>query len=365
MLTRRPPVPGTDPRHRSVGTRLRWFVVTLVSVLFSLVAESPAAQADSDDEPLTAADKELVVKVRLAGLWEMPAGKMAATKGVNPRVREIGSMIATQHAQLNAIVVKAAKELNVPLPSEPNSDQKMWLGEMAAADGDQFDHIFVDRLRAAHGKIFPVIAQVRAGTKNDVVRRLAQSANGFVLMHLTLLESTGIVDWGTIPSPPQPSPTPSPGAASVAGAAVGATTAAGVTSARTDPNAQPESLGEVDPFMALLRSADGFFWATCALLFLVGGAFLTRSGVRRQAERRAAAAEYRAEIRRQTRTRLRDNENRAPEISVDRPLSRAYAVNPDPANTDPDDLYAASQYPGRPPQGLPDNANTWTGPSYR
>ena len=41
----------------------------------------------------------------------------------------------------------------------------------------------------------------------DVVRRLAQQANQFVLTHLTLLESTGLVDYADdVPTPPDPPP---------------------------------------------------------------------------------------------------------------------------------------------------------------
>jgi predicted outer membrane protein len=158
-----------------------------------------AVHLDTEEQTLTAADRDLIVKVRLAGLWEMPAGQMAMTKGVEPRVRQIGQMIASQHAQLNALDATAAKELGVKLPTEPTGEQQRWLGEMRGATGPEFDQIFVQRLRAAHGKIFPAIAVVRASTRNDVVRKLAQQANGFVLTHLTLLESTGLVQYDELP----------------------------------------------------------------------------------------------------------------------------------------------------------------------
>ena len=67
---------------------------------------------------------------------------------------------------------------------------------MEAANATTFDQIYVDRLRAAHGKIFPAIATIRASTRNDSVRQLAQQANQFVMTHMTLLESSGIVDYG-------------------------------------------------------------------------------------------------------------------------------------------------------------------------
>ncbi|MDQ1287091.1 MAG: putative rane protein [Actinomycetota bacterium] len=175
--------------------------------------------AVTPDAQLSEADKDLLIKVRLAGLWETPAGDMAARKGVSPRVRQIGKMIATQHVELDALVVKAAKDVGLPLPNTPNADQQKWLGEMNAASGEAFDKVFVDRLRAAHGKVFPAIANVRAGTRNEVVRKLAGRANGFVLTHLTLLESTGKVDFNGLPLPPQPSPAPAQDGASAGQAA--------------------------------------------------------------------------------------------------------------------------------------------------
>ncbi|SDY45903.1 Predicted outer membrane protein [Micromonospora pattaloongensis] len=190
---------------------MRWAAAVVAGLTSGLVGLAPATAeaatrvpARAAAGPLTSADQDLLVKVRLAGLWEMPAGQMAAEKGSNKRVREIGAEIAKQHAELDRLTVVAAGKLGVPLPDEPNTDQRFWLREMTEASGPQFDTIFVDRLRAAHGKVFPAIANVRAGTRNDVVRELAQAANGFVLNHLTMLESTGLVDYEGLPRPAGP-----------------------------------------------------------------------------------------------------------------------------------------------------------------
>jgi hypothetical protein len=91
------------------------------------------------------------------------------------------------------------------LPNKPNSDQQYWLSEMEnAATPEQFDQIFIDRLRAAHGNIFPAIGTIRSTTRNDSVRKLAQQTNQFVATHLTLLESSNIVDYGSLPTAPVP-----------------------------------------------------------------------------------------------------------------------------------------------------------------
>ena len=166
----------------------------------------PAIAQPAGPTQLEASDMALFNGVRQAGLWEMPAGQMAANKGNQKRVREIGAEIAKQHVELDKLAVDAANKLGVQLPSEPNDAQKGWLGEMKGSSGARFDRIFVDRLRAAHGAIFPVIAAVRSGTRNDVVRQLAEDANDFVMTHMSLLESTGLVRYHALPPAALPDP---------------------------------------------------------------------------------------------------------------------------------------------------------------
>jgi putative membrane protein len=194
----------------------RGLVGVLAMTLMILLAPTAAHAADAVPVPpdvgltdkgvgsLTAADRDFVIKVRLAGLWEIPAGNMAQEKSDDPRVVEIGKTISQQHVELDKLDRAAAAKLGIALPNVPNSDQQTWLAEMAAANSTTFDQVYIDRLRAAHGKIFPAIANIRASTRNDSVRRLAQQANQFVMTHLTLLESSGLVDYGALPTVPPP-----------------------------------------------------------------------------------------------------------------------------------------------------------------
>ncbi|GAA4141235.1 DUF4142 domain-containing protein [Actinomadura keratinilytica] len=142
--------------------------------------------------PLSPRDRDLLVKVRLAGLWEGPAGQMAQQRAGSARVKEVGQMIAEQHAQLDADTRTTAQRLGVLLPSQPSSDQQGWLREMSRVTGADFDRTFVLRLRTAHGKVFPVIAQVRSESRNTEMRAFAERALRYVNTHLTLLESTGL-----------------------------------------------------------------------------------------------------------------------------------------------------------------------------
>lgn len=167
-----------------------------------------AATGDGAKAPLLPSDVDILIKARLAGLWEIPAGRMAEEKGASERVREIGKAIADQHVRLDELCVNAGNTFGIQLPTEPTNLQKMWLKEMEDAEGKEFDRIYVDRLRDAHGAIYPAIAAVRASTRNSAVRKLADQASGFVDNHMLLLESTGLVDYTTLEKAPEPDGNP-------------------------------------------------------------------------------------------------------------------------------------------------------------
>ncbi|MGC3864682.1 DUF4142 domain-containing protein [Micromonospora chersina] len=206
----------------SVRRRLAHRVILLLVALVAGIGVLPGAAmaAPNPGVQLNAADMTLLNGVRLAGLWEMPAGQMAAEKGQSKRVREIGAEIARQHGVLDQLVVEAANKLGATLPTTPTTQQQGWLTEMQNATGAQFDQIFVTRLRVAHGNIFPVIGAVRASTRDPIVRKLADQTNTFVTNHMLMLESTGLVRWQQLPPPAMP-PAQSDSLIAAAGANVG------------------------------------------------------------------------------------------------------------------------------------------------
>lgn len=68
----------------------------------------------------------------------------------------------------------------------------------AAKTEADYNKVWANLLRTAHGKIFPAIASVRNSTRNSLIRQLASDANQTVLDHITILEATGEVDFATI-----------------------------------------------------------------------------------------------------------------------------------------------------------------------
>jgi len=148
--------------------------------------------------PLTEADRDFVVEVRSAGLWEYPVGQMALRKGTTKAVRVAGEHLVDGHASLDAACRSVAEQLDITLPNRPSPQQQGFVGTLNADAGRQFDTDMATIVRASDGRLLSTIASVRTTTRNSLVRSLADQANGTVLDHITVLEKTGLVDFGQV-----------------------------------------------------------------------------------------------------------------------------------------------------------------------
>ncbi|MEU9411877.1 DUF4142 domain-containing protein [Streptomyces sp. NPDC048281] len=145
--------------------------------------------------PLTEADRDFVVEVRAAGLWEYPVGQRASKKGTTKAVRNAGEQLVDGDAALNAACRKVADQLGITLPNQPSPQQQSFETRLGAETGKQFDTDLATTVRATNGQFLTTIASVRTTTRNSVVRALADLANDTVLDHITAVEKTGLVDF--------------------------------------------------------------------------------------------------------------------------------------------------------------------------
>src|ERR1044072_7134598 len=180
---------------------IRWVAAGLLVVLGAAFPAAGVAFASQNGEVAQAKkadtidtrDRELLTVIWFANLWEIPMGKLATERGTTQAVKDAGQTMLNEHTKLNTVVKQLADKYGVQLPDKPTSSQQGWIAEISGKQGRDFDKTFADRLRAAHGTVFGIVAEERAGTRNDVMRDFATQANTIVLRHMTLLEKTGYV----------------------------------------------------------------------------------------------------------------------------------------------------------------------------
>ena len=136
-------------------------------------------------------DKVFLDKVKQAGLWEIPSGELAEKKGLSEQTRSVGKLIAADHRVLDDDVKRVAARFGYTLPTKPTLEQQGWLDEINAASGKEFDRLFASACDFAHGLVYQAIADVRAHSRNQMMRAFAKQCEIFVNRHMSLLESTG------------------------------------------------------------------------------------------------------------------------------------------------------------------------------
>jgi putative membrane protein len=178
---------------------IRWAMASLLMILavgFPAAGMAFASQnsqaAQGDSQAVDARDREFLTVIRFANLWEIPMGKLGMERGSSEEVKLAGETMLKDHTALQAAVEKLADKYGLQLPSKPTSSQQAWMAEITSK-GDDFEKTWADRLRAAHGSVFNLIAEERAGTTNKEFRDFATSANDIVMKHMTLLEATNLV----------------------------------------------------------------------------------------------------------------------------------------------------------------------------
>ncbi|WP_405358854.1 DUF4142 domain-containing protein [Kitasatospora sp. NBC_00085] len=213
------PLVSRLPRSFATVLIIVAMILTATALVYPVAKSAGAYRSApvSDDQgvvqtptgPLTAVDRDFVKRVRLAGLWEIPAGRMALAKSTSPEVKVAGQHLVQGHTDLDKAVLTAARTLDLNVPSEPSAQQQGWLKQLDAAQGGEFEELFANILRSAHGQVFAVVAQVRAGTQNSTIRDLANTANNTVLDHMNVLEDTRLVDFDKLTPLPTGSGAPS------------------------------------------------------------------------------------------------------------------------------------------------------------
>jgi predicted lipoprotein with Yx(FWY)xxD motif/predicted outer membrane protein len=152
--------------------------------------------------PLSAGDRELLIKIRQAWLWEMPAAQQAGQRARSQQVKNAAKLLAAQRSDLDEEVRSIAAGLRVALPAGPDAEQRKWMNELSSATGTEYDKLFVNRMRAAQGATLTFAAQVRSTTGNSLVREFAQRAVDTLMKQMELLENTGLVDESALAARP-------------------------------------------------------------------------------------------------------------------------------------------------------------------
>jgi predicted outer membrane protein len=171
---------------------VRRVVGVAVAAIAALVVSSAPAHAEGVGQ-LNAADMTLLIGLRQAALWEIPAARSAAEKGSTGKIRQAGQKLAAAQSQLDQQTVDVIGRLGATVHPALTAEQQGLLNQLQSTAGSEFDRLFVNSLRNGYGFLYTIIGEVRSSTRVAPIRELADQANVSFLSYLETLESTGLV----------------------------------------------------------------------------------------------------------------------------------------------------------------------------
>jgi predicted outer membrane protein len=175
-----------------MSPHIRRAVAVTVAAVAALAVSSGPARADAGG-PLNAADMTLLIGLRQAALWEIPAARTAAERGSTAKVRAAAQQLATEQSGLDQQTVDVIGKVGATVRPALTAEQRTQLDQLQAATGSQFDRLFVNSLRNGYGFLYTIIGEVRSSTRVAPIRQLADRANVAFLGYLRTLEGTGLV----------------------------------------------------------------------------------------------------------------------------------------------------------------------------
>jgi putative membrane protein len=161
------------------------FVVSLIGI----VAAGGLAQAQTS--PAGAPnDLQIAMIVVTADNVDIAAGKLAAKKTSNPKVKEFAELMVRDHTSMNDQAAQLAKKLNVT-PEESSTSRSLksegdkTLAKLRGLSGAAFDKAYIDNEVTYHESVIKAVDDTLIpNAKNSELKALLESGRPIFVSHL-------------------------------------------------------------------------------------------------------------------------------------------------------------------------------------
>jgi|SRR5579863_4235807 len=123
------------------------------------------------------------------GMAEVAAGKMAATKATNSRVKNFADMMVTDHTKAGDELAALAKTKNITLPAAPDADAQKKADDLSKKTGKDFDKAYVDAMVDGHESAVKLFTDASQNCKDADLKAFATKTLPTLKMHLDSIKA--------------------------------------------------------------------------------------------------------------------------------------------------------------------------------
>jgi putative membrane protein len=134
-------------------------------------------------------DSKFAVAAASDGLAEVELGHLAEQKSADPKVKEFGSMMVTDHSKANDELSALAKSKNITLPPVPGEDEQKVKNDLAGKSGKDFDKAYIDEMVDDHHKDVKLFEDAKSTVKDPDLLTFIDKTLPVLKKHLQHVES--------------------------------------------------------------------------------------------------------------------------------------------------------------------------------
>lgn len=97
-------------------------------------------------------DVEFAQTAAMGGMMEVQLGELAEKQGENPKIKEFGKMMVTDHSKVNDKLKSIAAKQSIELPKALDEKHQKKVDKLAKLQGAEFDKAYAEAMTKAHEK---------------------------------------------------------------------------------------------------------------------------------------------------------------------------------------------------------------------
>jgi putative membrane protein len=169
---------------------MRLYKSTSILVLASLALfAAPQLRAGGNDNmsqrgQFSKDDYKFVCNAARGGIFEVRAGELARSQGLNPLVKQFGERMIRDHSQVDRQLQTLATNKGAGLPTGLSSDQQDKLNDLKQQAGKDFDKNYASTMVSDHQKDLKNFEDEAQNANDPALRAFCKTTVGVLAEHL-------------------------------------------------------------------------------------------------------------------------------------------------------------------------------------
>jgi putative membrane protein len=129
-----------------------------------------------------------VTNAAIGGMYEVEAGRIAAERSGNARVKSLGQMMVTDHGKANDELKPIAAAANLTVPTALDQRHQGLIDNLRGASNEDFDRIYLQQQEAAHNETAALLESYGNVGDNDALKAWAAKTLPVVRGHQRMVD---------------------------------------------------------------------------------------------------------------------------------------------------------------------------------